>query len=132
MPKRAHEQGALYGFSSSNLEILRAGQRPHARPFECTGIAREDEIDVVELGGGTDEPVLKIRLPRMERQLAFLRANGRDDEQINQQADGLARGGFQSLRLGVVTRNCVPHLHIIEIDESLRIAEGSAKLAEPL
>ena len=94
MPKRAHEQGALYGFSSSNLEILRAGHRPHARPFECAGIARENEIDVVELCGSTDESILEIRLPRMERQLAFLRADGRDGKYIHQQADGLARGGF--------------------------------------
>lgn len=50
----------------SNFEILSAGHCPRARPLECMGIAREDEIYVVEFGACSNKPILEIQLPRMK------------------------------------------------------------------
>ena len=81
---------------TADFEILRAGYRSHAWTLECPRIAREDEVHIVELGAGATEPVLEIRFTFMERKLAFLRPDRRNNKQIRQQTDRLASLRFPS------------------------------------
>ena len=57
-------------------------------------IAREDEVDIIELSASAYQPVLEIGLVRSERESALLATERRDDEQIHQMPHRLARDGL--------------------------------------
>ncbi len=111
----------------ADFEILRAGYRSHAWTLECPRVTRENELHVIELGAGANEPILEIRLTFMERKLAFLRTHWRNNKQFRQQADRLA-----SLRLPSASSEHVILCSQVLVDKKcIRISTQHAFSSQP-